>query len=152
MTSFLLSSLWLLMIAAAVLDLASRRIPNPLIIVGLILGPLLQVGLHGLDGLLSSLAGIGVAFAVLIIPFAMRWMGGGDVKLTMVVGAFLGWKATLIVIVLAHVLHLGVALVFVTLKRLSLAMGRQPPAALNHLPKAVAIAAAVLLVTTVFSR
>lgn len=152
MPSFLLMSLWLLVVVAAVWDLAVRRIPNPLVIVGLLLGPALQFQLHGIDGLLQSFAGIAVAFAVLIVPFALRWMGGGDVKLTMVVGAFLGWKATLIIILGAHVLHLGVALLFVALKRMSMASGRTPPAALNHVPKAVAIAAAVLLVTTAFSR
>ena len=54
MPSFLLMSLWLLVVVAAVWDLAVRRIPNPLVIVGLLLGPALQFQLHGIDGLLQS--------------------------------------------------------------------------------------------------
>ena len=151
MSTLLLPTLWMLVSIAAITDVARRLIPNPLIVVGLLLGPALQLQLAGVDGLLRSLGGVAIAFVVLVGPWAMRWMGGGDVKLTMVVGAFLGWKAALIIILAAHVLHLGVALLFLALKRIWLAAGRAPPPALDHLPKAVAIAAATILTTTIFS-
>lgn len=37
-----------------------------------------------------GLSGIGAAFGICIVPFALRILGGGDVKALMVVGGFVG--------------------------------------------------------------
>jgi len=66
-----------------------RRIPNWLILFGLIVA----LGLSGLRGpseFYQSLIGIGVGIGVLLIPFAFRWIGAGDVKFLGVMGAFVG--------------------------------------------------------------
>jgi prepilin peptidase CpaA len=78
------------MATAAGFDLATRRIPNRLtvgIFAAGLLVRLLSGGLAPLGwGLLGALAGLGL----LLLPFAMRWMGGGDVKLAAAIGAWLG--------------------------------------------------------------
>jgi len=77
------------MVAALVWDVARRRIPNVLVVAGLVLG----LAVRGLDGWASvgaGLAGAGLALAMTFPLFALRAMGGGDVKLFGVAGMFLG--------------------------------------------------------------
>jgi prepilin peptidase CpaA len=78
-----------LMLAALGWDVATRRIPNALIVVGI----LCALALRSADGpaaLWSGMTGATVAFAIGLPLFALRAMGGGDVKLFAAVGAFLG--------------------------------------------------------------
>jgi prepilin peptidase CpaA len=70
-------------------DLAVRRIPNWIIAFGL-LGGFLVHGTQGLGPFVYSLLGFIVGIAVFIVPFALGWMGAGDVKYFGVVGALLG--------------------------------------------------------------
>jgi prepilin peptidase CpaA len=74
-------------------DLRERRIPNRITFFGLAAAILHATWTAGLGGLLSALAGAGVGLAVLAVPFAMRWMGAGDVKAVMALGAFFGVAA-----------------------------------------------------------
>lgn len=71
-------------------DLRCRRIPNFLTLPPLLIGPVLHVIVWGLPGLKSSLAGFLVGIAILIIPFALGGMGGGDVKFLAAIGAIKG--------------------------------------------------------------
>ena len=74
---------------AAFFDMEWRRIPNWLILFGLIAGLGLS-GVRGMNELTQSLLGIGVGSGILFIPFAFRWIGAGDVKFLGVMGAFVG--------------------------------------------------------------
>ena len=79
------------MTVAAVWDFRTRRIPNRLIVAGLVLG----LALAGIEGnLTTSLLGAGVALGVGIVPFALHALGGGDVKAAIVVGVFVGPAGT----------------------------------------------------------
>jgi prepilin peptidase CpaA len=75
-------------------DLHSRRIPNVLTGVGLLAGLALNALYFGGEGLAGSAAGLAVAFAVLLVPFALGGIGGGDVKMMAAVGALLGPRVT----------------------------------------------------------
>jgi Flp pilus assembly protein protease CpaA len=70
-------------------DLMVRRIPNWIIAFGLSGGLLLNAS-HGFDQFSQSLLGFIGGIAVFIVPFALGWMGAGDVKYFGVVGALLG--------------------------------------------------------------
>lgn len=86
-------------------DVQSHRIPNRLVLSGLLLGltcngllplvadpPLGQIGTLGwTDSLLGALAGL----AVLLPMYLLRALGAGDVKLLAMVGAFVGPQAVL---------------------------------------------------------
>ena len=76
---------------AAVNDLATRRIPNRLLLVGLA-GALLLYVLSGEPGaaLLSALGGMLLGLAVFLPFYLMRGMAAGDVKMMAVVGFFTG--------------------------------------------------------------
>lgn len=140
-------TLWLLVGLAAAWDVAQRRIPNGLILTGLLLGAGLRTQSDGLVGLGSSFLGATMALAVLFLPFRARMVGGGDVKLAMVCGAFLGWRAGFDVILVGTVLHGLVGLALVGARRVAVRMGR-PAAKDRGVPHAVGFALAVVLLGT----
>jgi prepilin peptidase CpaA len=104
-------------------DLRTRRIPNPLVFGGAVLGVLLNTALPAGDGLfiqpfggigfLMSMAGLGVGLGLLLPMYAMRALGAGDVKLMAMLGAFVGpWSVAgivLLTLLAGGVLALAVA-------------------------------------------
>ena len=81
----------LLVIVTASTDIVSRRIPNPIILAGLVAALLVQGWLHGpLAGSVTWLAGALTGFALLLPFYLLRGMAAGDVKLLMMVGAWVG--------------------------------------------------------------
>jgi len=78
-----------LLFSAALSDLRERIIPNSLIVLGLTLGLGLAL-VHPEFTLLESLAGAGLGLFVFLPFYLLRWMGGGDVKLFAVLGAYAG--------------------------------------------------------------
>jgi leader peptidase (prepilin peptidase)/N-methyltransferase len=94
------------LIVLAFIDLRHRILPNAITLGGTVVGFLFALVLP--PGWLASLVGIliggGVLFA--IGELYLRWrgiegMGMGDVKMLAMIGAFLGWKAVLVTLVLA---------------------------------------------------
>ena len=71
-------------------DLRSRRIPNSLSGPALLTGVSVNWLLSGPAGLVHSLAGMLLLILLLIAPFALGGIGGGDVKMMAAVGAWLG--------------------------------------------------------------
>lgn len=90
-----LITLLVLLIASVFFDLTRNKIPNALVFPFWFISPLLHFFLSGASGLGSSLAGLGVAFAVSLPFWLLKWMGAGDVKLIAAVGALLGWPLAL---------------------------------------------------------
>jgi prepilin peptidase CpaA len=74
---------------AAWWDATADRIPNALTVMGLAAALILRAPL-GVDQLLQGLGGLGLAFGISMVLYALRAIGGGDVKLLAGVGAFLG--------------------------------------------------------------
>lgn len=82
----------LLVISLSVLfDIMVRKIPNWLVLFGLA-GGLVLNALHGLSQLYGSVLGFLLGVTILFIPFAMGWVGAGDVKCLGVVGSLLGFQ------------------------------------------------------------
>jgi prepilin peptidase CpaA len=80
-----------LAIVTASTDLVARRIPNPIVLCGLIAALCVQVWLHGLwSGALLWIEGALAGFAVLFPFYLLRGMAAGDVKLLMAIGAWVG--------------------------------------------------------------
>jgi prepilin peptidase CpaA len=98
--------------AAAVSDFTRGRIPNRLTVGGLAAALLLRVP-FGPESLLGGLQGLGLAFALSLVPYALRAIGGGDVKLLAGIGAFLGVSAVpgsfAVIAILGGVLALVIA-------------------------------------------
>src|SRR5262245_22709750 len=85
-------------------DLRTRRIPNLLTATTFMVGIALNFALLGGWGLTRSAGGVAVAMAVLLPPFALGGIGGGDVKMMAAVGALLGPQATAASLVLGMIL------------------------------------------------
>ena len=78
-----------LMVAAAGLDVRTRRIPNALTVSGFVIAIVLRF-LAGPGFGIEGLTGAILAFVLCLPFFVLGVLGGGDAKLLMVVGAFMG--------------------------------------------------------------
>ncbi|MFQ5953048.1 MAG: prepilin peptidase, partial [Candidatus Omnitrophota bacterium] len=110
-------------------DIERQEVPDVLSIPGIFLGVILVTFSAAVEGgnsvraLLNSLAGVltggGSMFLLGFfgeLIFRKESLGGGDVKLMAMIGAFIGWKLVLLSFFLAPVLGLGFAL-FMKIKR-----------------------------------
>lgn len=79
----------ILVLAAAIADLATRRIPNWITLPGALAGIALQAWYGGTYGAMRSLATAALGLAIFLILYLLGGMGAGDVKLFAAVGAFL---------------------------------------------------------------
>jgi prepilin peptidase CpaA len=99
--------LWLSLVAltgtAAVYDLRERRIPNWLVATGFAAGLVAQTSLRGWSGFAAAVFGCGVALLLYLPLFALRAIGGGDVKLMAAVGSLAGPQNWLLIFLLASV-------------------------------------------------
>ncbi len=79
------------MMCAGIRDLRTMKIPNRLILL-LFIGYLAAVPIAGitLPEVAWAAAASGLVFALGLVAFALRWMGGGDVKLLTVAALWLG--------------------------------------------------------------
>jgi prepilin peptidase CpaA len=75
---------------AAIFDIRYRRIPNWLVLAGIIVGFSWNVYSSGWSGLLHSSEGLGLGFVLYFPLYLIRARGAGDVKLLAAVGAVAG--------------------------------------------------------------
>jgi prepilin peptidase CpaA len=88
---YLQVALLLLVSVAAVNDIATRRIPNRLLLAGLGCALLLHLlSAHPGDSLIAALQGMAAGLAIFLPFYLLRGMAAGDVKMMAVVGAFTG--------------------------------------------------------------
>jgi prepilin peptidase CpaA len=99
-----------LLAVAAVIDWRTRRIPNwltfTLVLSGLAQSVMPQALVSPGDALLGALAG----FALMFPMYALRAVGGGDVKLIAGIGAWLGPHGALVVFAVEAVVGMVMAL------------------------------------------
>lgn len=164
----LLAAVLLVLVAvAAGFDLKSRRIPNRLVVIGLIASLVLHIIFSSIDGFKAWGLGLLVGFGSFLPLYVLRAMGAGDVKLMAMVGSFLGpmsgLGAVLTTLVVGGALAIVVALwrgifketltnirfvltlaLFKTLSGGGVRLERLPTSA-GNLPYAVAIAVGTLI-------
>ncbi len=84
-----------LLLIIAYHDVRYRRIPNPYVLAVLVYGIGSNTVFDGLSGTISSLAGLGLAFGLMLMLHIFGAMGAGDVKLFGAIGAVIGVKLVL---------------------------------------------------------
>jgi len=113
----------LILITIVGIDIEHQEIPDILTIPGMCLGVVLMTALR-LDGsasrvssLLNSFLGLAAGGGSMFLMgvageliFKKQALGGGDVKLMAMIGAFIGWKLVLLAFFMAPVLGAGVGL------------------------------------------
>ena len=104
------------------IDLEHHLLPDlitlPGIVAGLLVGTVLPPGI--MDALLGVLAGGGVLWLIGEAYFrysGQEGMGGGDVKMLAMIGAFLGWKLVLVTLVLSSVAGSLIGVLVIVFKR-----------------------------------
>ena len=107
----------LLPLAVAVIyyDVRFRRIPNSLVLAALIAGLAINAMFGGLQGVIGSLLGLGLAFIPMFLMHIFGAMGAGDVKLFGAIGAVVG--VGLVPITFVMVVFLGGALAIYSMIR-----------------------------------
>jgi len=94
-----------LVIVTASTDLVCRRIPNLVVLVGLVGALAVQGCLHGpSSGSVNWLTGALTGFALLLPFYLMRGMAAGDVKLLLTIGAWVGPTLTLYIALATFIL------------------------------------------------
>lgn len=114
----------LLLVGAAAVDYRSHRIPNGLVLSGALYAVTYSTVLPPWPNgtILFPLAGLGLGLLLFLPLYLLRAMGGGDVKLLAMVGAFLGpddvWRAAVASLIAGGVL----AIVFILVNGTALRM------------------------------
>ncbi|MGX4641093.1 A24 family peptidase [Massilia sp. SYSU DXS3249] len=110
--------LLVLVVSAAVIDLAIRKIPNVLLLSGWIgaLGLYCTTAAPG-AAISTALGGALIGFAMYLPLYAVRGMAAGDVKLMATVGLFLGPSQTIYACILTWCLGGAMALVIILFTR-----------------------------------
>ncbi|MDP9055379.1 MAG: prepilin peptidase [Acidobacteriota bacterium] len=103
--------LGILVAIAAVFDIRFRRIPNWLVLAGIIAGLAWNSSVAGWSGLGRGAAGLGLGFILYFPLYLIRARGAGDVKLLAAVGAVTGPGNCLWIFLLTAVLGGLIALV-----------------------------------------
>ncbi len=110
------------MIVLFAIDLEHHLLPDVITLPGIVAGLAASVALPPgiVDALLGILIGGGVLWAIGEVYFRVsgqEGMGGGDVKMLAMIGAFLGWKLVLVTLVLSSVAGSLIGILVMALKR-----------------------------------
>jgi prepilin peptidase CpaA len=100
---------------AGLVDYRTRKIPNWLTISGIGLGIGVNAMVGGWPGCKASLLGAGLALGLLLPLVLLRALGAGDWKLMGAVGALMGWRMMLVVLVFS-ILAAGLMAVLSTIR------------------------------------
>ena len=110
------------MVVLFAIDLEHQLLPNvitlPGIVVGLIASAVLPPGI--VDALIGVLIGGGVLWLIGEAYFRYsghEGMGGGDVKMLAMIGAFLGWKLVLVTLVLSSIAGSVIGLLVIAIRK-----------------------------------
>jgi leader peptidase (prepilin peptidase) / N-methyltransferase len=110
------------MVVLFAIDLEHHLLPDVITLPGIVAGLLFSIVLPPgiVDSLLGVLVGGGVLWLIGEAYYrysGQEGMGGGDVKMLAMIGAFLGWKLVLVTLVLSSVAGSLIGVVVIALKR-----------------------------------
>ena len=106
------------------IDLAHKIVPDAITLPGILVGLFTSLTLTSV-GIVNGILGVclGGGLFLLIALVSQGGMGGGDIKLIAMIGAFLGWQAVLVTILFSALLGALVGVSLILLKK----KGRKDP-------------------------
>jgi leader peptidase (prepilin peptidase)/N-methyltransferase len=106
------------------IDLAYKIVPDAITLPGILVGLFASLALTSV-GIINGILGLclGGGLFLLIALASQGGMGGGDIKLIAMIGAFLGWQAVLVTILFSALLGALVGISLILLKK----KGRKDP-------------------------
>lgn len=110
---------------AVYMDLRHAKVPNWLCAAGFVSGSAILWSTRGAEGLASSLAGSLMGLSILLVPFLLHMVGGGDVKFLTAAGAIVGWRLLWVSFLAGASLAGALALALIVLRDRSLDKLRQ---------------------------
>lgn len=108
--------LGILVAIAAVFDMRYRRIPNWLVLAGILAGFSWNVSSSGWSGLLRAAEGLGLGFILYFPLYLIRARGAGDVKLLAAVGTITGPGNCFLIFILTAILGGVIALILLLIR------------------------------------
>jgi leader peptidase (prepilin peptidase) / N-methyltransferase len=110
------------LIALFAIDLEHQLLPNVITLPGIVVGFAFSVftGLGWLSSLIGIAVGGGILFAIAETYYRVRkeeGLGMGDVKMLAMIGAFLGWPATLMTLMMGSIAGSVVGMALIALRR-----------------------------------
>ncbi|WP_432663234.1 prepilin peptidase [Wukongibacter baidiensis] len=107
----------LLLILALISDIKTYKIKNNIVYPFILIGLITNMYLEGLDGLVFAIKGMIIPIVILIIFFALRMLGAGDIKLFSAIGAIMGIDFALKAIIYSFLAGGAIALLLIILRR-----------------------------------
>lgn len=110
------------LIVITVIDLYYQIIPDVISLPGIGIGLLASLFLSNVtfwESFIGMISGGGILFLVAVgyqWLFKREGMGGGDVKLLAMIGAFLGWKSVLLTIILSSFIGSVIGIILIVIK------------------------------------
>lgn len=100
-------------------DAAYKIIPSELIWLGVVLGGVINLFFLGYS-LVNLLLGVLIAGGFFMAQYLVsggKWIGGGDVRMGVMMGVWLGWKEVLVALFIAYIIGALVALALIIFKK-----------------------------------
>lgn len=114
--NMLIPMLLVLLLIAVITDIHSRKIPNLLIVAGLVIAMIGQLFLPSGEGWQAWLLGMLAGFAAFLPLYLLHGMAAGDVKLMSAVGAFVGWGMALKIALVTFIIGGIMGIIYILVK------------------------------------
>ncbi len=111
-----------ILVALFGIDLEHQILPNSITLPGIVIGLMFSVTAPPgwQDALIGTLLGAGILYGIAAAYYAVRreeGLGMGDVKMLAMIGAFLGWKAVLVTLVLSSFSGAAIGMALIAAQR-----------------------------------
>lgn len=106
-----------LLALALISDIKTYKIKNNIVFPFIIIGILTNMHLHGIAGIVFSFKGLIAPILLLIIFFALRMLGAGDIKLFSAIGSIMGLEFILYTILYSFLAGGAIALLLIIVRK-----------------------------------
>ena len=107
----------LLLILAVVSDIKFYKIKNKILLPFMMLGILTNFIASGINGLKFSLVGLFIPMVILIVLYALKMLGAGDIKLFCAIGSMMGLLFCLYIMAYSFIAGGAISLLIIILRK-----------------------------------